>query len=434
MTSAGYHGSMPGGHPLAKLYTQAMEESASKKFPAACIYNNTGDVDTAPTKAPAVGGVECINCMCHSTENLYRYKKSAVARASDDFYPARPESHSVHLVNVAYNSLFLGEICLPDWDMFQSKHESAELHAAARSIGGCPVYVSDKPGEHNISLLKKLVLPDGSILRALQPGRPTRDCIFSDTGRDGNSALKVWNLNQQMATNAGGSRYIGNNNGGSGVIGAFNVQGVSWNFDTKKNDILEVNAFTSSTVTAFIRPHDVDSLRHFTGPFAVWLHRNQSMQLLDTGDCTIETDLEQREWEIYTVQSIQRNDDFSVQWAPIGLGSMLNSGGALIDVGPLEETTITTNTVGYENAGIIMKRIITADVKTRGPGLFVAYCQPRPSQVMIYDGTGSVPHIAFRHDKESGMLEFDLPSEPIEGKAHHVVVTWEEEEELSPFS
>jgi hypothetical protein len=40
-------------------------------------------------------------------------------------------------------------------------------------------------GNHDFNLLKKLVLPDGSILRAKLPGRPTRDCLFSDPARDG---------------------------------------------------------------------------------------------------------------------------------------------------------------------------------------------------------------------------------------------------------
>lgn len=44
---------------------------------------------------------------------------------------------------------------------------------------------SDKPGNHNFDLLKKLVLPDGTVLRAQLPGRPTRDCLFVDPARDG---------------------------------------------------------------------------------------------------------------------------------------------------------------------------------------------------------------------------------------------------------
>jgi hypothetical protein len=44
---------------------------------------------------------------------------------------------------------------------------------------------SDKPGVHDFSVLKKLVLPDGSILRARYAGRPTRDCLFTDPVMDG---------------------------------------------------------------------------------------------------------------------------------------------------------------------------------------------------------------------------------------------------------
>lgn len=106
-------------------------------------------------------------------------------RASDDFYPRDPVSHTIHIAAVAYNSVFLGEIMLPDWDMFHSLHPAAEYHGSARAISGGPVYVSDAPGKHNFDLLKKLVLPDGSILRARLPGRPTKDCLFSDPARDG---------------------------------------------------------------------------------------------------------------------------------------------------------------------------------------------------------------------------------------------------------
>ena len=49
-----------------------------------------------------------------------------------------------------------------------------------------PVLIcSDKPGVHDFNVLKKLVLPDGSILRARYAGRPTRDCLFNDPVMDG---------------------------------------------------------------------------------------------------------------------------------------------------------------------------------------------------------------------------------------------------------
>jgi hypothetical protein len=68
---------------------------------------------------------------------------TAVARASDDFYPRDASSHTVHIANVAYNSVFLGEVIQPDWDMFQSNHPAALLHAAARAVSGGAIYVSD---------------------------------------------------------------------------------------------------------------------------------------------------------------------------------------------------------------------------------------------------------------------------------------------------
>jgi len=43
---------------------------------------------------------------------------------------------------------------------------------------------SDRPGQHDFNILKKLVLPDGSVLRARYPGRPSRDCLFIDPVMD----------------------------------------------------------------------------------------------------------------------------------------------------------------------------------------------------------------------------------------------------------
>ncbi|XP_031405593.1 probable galactinol--sucrose galactosyltransferase 1 isoform X2 [Punica granatum] len=147
---------------LAQKYHKALEASVSKNFKD----NNI------------------ISCMSHNTDTLYSSKKTAVIRASDDFFPRDPASHTVHIASVAYNSVFLGEFMQPDWDMFHSRHPMAEYHGAARAVGGCPVYVSDKPECHDFNLLRKLVLPDGSILRAKLPGRPTKDCLFSDPTRD----------------------------------------------------------------------------------------------------------------------------------------------------------------------------------------------------------------------------------------------------------
>ncbi len=59
------------------------------------------------------------------------------------------------------------------------------------AIAGGPVHVSDRPGHHDFAILKRLVLPDGSVLRCQLPGRPTPDCLLSDVSRDGKTVLKV---------------------------------------------------------------------------------------------------------------------------------------------------------------------------------------------------------------------------------------------------
>eukprot|EP00466_Bigelowiella_natans_P011092 jgi/Bigna1/44825/e_gw1.103.7.1 len=152
-----------------------------------------------------------IGCMAHASENLFSFRDTPIARASDDFYPKDDRSHLQHVASCAYNSLFLGEIVIPDWDCFQSLHPAAMLHAVARGVGGCPIYVSDRVANSDSEILQKLVLPDGTTYRGMLPGRPTRDSLFASVQTDKRTALKVWNRN---AVN--------------GVVAAFNVQGWGW--------------------------------------------------------------------------------------------------------------------------------------------------------------------------------------------------------------
>ncbi|KAJ0959776.1 hypothetical protein J5N97_000534 [Dioscorea zingiberensis] len=106
---------------LTRQYHQALDASVSRNFEDNGI----------------------IACMSHNTDALYCAKQTAVVRASDDFYPRDPMSHTIHVAAVAYNSVFLGEFMLPDWDMFHSLHPAAEYHASARAISGGPVYVRE---------------------------------------------------------------------------------------------------------------------------------------------------------------------------------------------------------------------------------------------------------------------------------------------------
>lgn len=64
---------------------------------------------------------------------------------------------------------------LPDWDMFQTDHPWSSFHGAARCLSGGPVYITDIPGKHDVSLIQKLTAKtiDGRsvILRPEKIGR-----------------------------------------------------------------------------------------------------------------------------------------------------------------------------------------------------------------------------------------------------------------------
>ena len=316
-------------------------------------------------------GISCINCMSHSTENLYQYKKTSLIRASDDFYPDHEYSHTVHIINVAYNSLFLREICLPDWDMFHSKHPSGYLHGAARAVSGGMIYVSDKPGHHDAALLSKLVLKDGSILRASQSGVPTRDCLFTDVGRDGVSALKIWNIND---------------NSNVGIVAAFNVQGVQWSFDNRQN---VVNNESPRQVHAAVRAEDVEKFRGMEGRFVAYSHRSQSLSLLDTCAAEIDIPLKHREWELVSISPMYELK--KILFSPIGLVDMFNSGGAITSME-------------------IDQSLLRVELQCRGSGRFLVYSSDPPSKVTLGENR-SAKSLPFQFNPESGELCVTLDDE-----------------------
>lgn len=226
---------------------------------------------------------DLINCMSCSNDMLYSALNSTVTRTSDDFFPAQPETHGRHLHTNAYIGLWFGEFVLPDWDMFQSGHAMGALHAMARAVSGGPVYVSDKPAEHDAELLTKLVLPDGRILRAALPGRPTRDCLFTDPLTE-SVLLKVFN-----------------HNAGSGVIGAFNIR-------------------ADGDIAGRISPRDVVGL--VGQRFAVYRHSTAELRIL-TSDEDWPLELPPLCGDLFTISPVEQGV------APLGLVNMFNSGGSI---------------------------------------------------------------------------------------------------------
>ncbi|GMH01214.1 hypothetical protein Nepgr_003053 [Nepenthes gracilis] len=336
---------------LTREYQYALEESIARNFEE----NNL------------------ICCMSHNSDSIYSSKKSATARASEDFMPREPTLQTLHITSVAFNSLLLGEIVVPDWDMFHSRHSAADFHAAARAVGGCAVYVSDKPGMHDFNVLRKLVLPDGSVLRARFAGRPTRDCLFKDPVMDGESLLKIWNLNKL-----------------SGIVGVFNCQGVgNW---PMKHNTHDPPMSESSLLAGCMSPVDVEFLEEaaggdWAGDYAVYAFNSKSLSRVPkTGH--LEVSLSVLTFEIFTISPVLVFDD-NIHFAPIGLLNMYNSGGAV------ESLKSTLDPSGC---------MIT--VKARGCGSLGAYSSIKPRLCVV-----DKKEAEFTYDSRDRILIIELKGE-----------------------
>ncbi|CAF1859130.1 BnaC04g56100D [Brassica napus] len=305
---------------LAKAYFKALTSSVNKHF------DGNGVIASME---------HCNDFMFLGTEAI------SLGRVGDDFWCTDPSGdingtywlQGCHMVHCAYNSLWMGNFIQPDWDMFQSTHPCAEFHAASRAISGGPIYISDCVGQHDFDLLRRLVLPDGSILRCEYYALPTRDRLFEDPLHDGKTMLKIWNLNKY-----------------TGIIGAFNCQGGGWCRETRRNQCFSQCV---NTLTATTNPNDVEwnsgsnpiSIENVE-EFALFLSQSKKLVLSGPND-DLEITLEPFKFELITVSPVVTIEGNSVQFAPIGLVNMLNTSGAVRSLVYHEESV----EIGVRGAG-----------------------------------------------------------------------------------
>lgn len=214
-----------------------------------------------------------INCMGMAAENIFSRPISALSRNSDDFFPNRENSFREHALQNAYNSYYHGEFYWGDWDMFWTNHKESIQNAILRAVSGGPVYFSDPVGETDPAKIWPLILKDGQILRADQPGLPTKDCLFHNPQEE-QLPLKIWNT-------------INN----TGVIAAFNIHS------------------KEKQVNGSLSPSDVPNLKGER--FAVLDYINQKVMILNKGE-ELPLSLEKHSAALYIILPF---DDFT----PIGL-------------------------------------------------------------------------------------------------------------------
>lgn len=346
---------------LAKAYFAGLTESVRRHF----------------------GGNGVIASMEHCNDfMLLGTEAVALGRVGDDFWCTDPSGdpngtfwlQGCHMVHCAYNSLWMGNFIHPDWDMFQSTHPCAAFHAASRAVSGGPIYVSDSVGQHDFSLLRRLALPDGTILRCEGYALPTRDCLFADPLHDGKTVLKIWNVNRF-----------------AGVVGAFNCQGGGWSPEARRN-----KCFSEFSVPLAARasPSDVEWRTAKGGPgvivkgvsqFAVYMVEARELRLLRP-DEGVDLTLQPFTYELLVVAPVRViSPERAIKFAPIGLANMLNTAGA----------------VQAFEAKKDARGGVTAEVSVKGAGELVAYSSARPRLCKV---NGEEAEFAYK----DGMVTVDV--------------------------
>lgn len=118
----------------------------------------------------------------------------------------------------------------------------------------------------------------------------------------------------------------------TGVVGLFNCQGGGWCRETRSNKCASEYSKVVSSVTG---PSDIE-WKHGTNPipvegvqtFAMYLFREKKLMVAKPSD-TVAISLEPFNFELITVSPVKYLAKKSIQFAPLGLVNMLNTGGAV---------------------------------------------------------------------------------------------------------
>ncbi|KAF5455411.1 hypothetical protein F2P56_024988 [Juglans regia] len=344
---------------LAKAYYKGLSSSLSKNFKGSGLISSMQ---------------QCNDFFFLGTDQI------SMGRVGDDFWFQDPNGdpmgvywlQGVHMIHCAYNSMWMGQIIQPDWDMFQSDHLCAKFHAGSRAICGGPVYVSDSVGGHDFDLIKKLVYPDGTIPRCQYFALPTRDCIFKNPLFDQKTILKIWNFNKY-----------------GGVIGAFNCQGAGW--DPKEQRIKGYSdCYKPTSCSVHVRDIEWDQKTEAAQmgeaeEYAVYLSEAEELHLTTPKADAIQVTIQPSTFEIFSFVPVEKLGP-TLKFAPIGLTNMFNSGGSIQEL-------------EYIKSGTEMN----VKIKVKGGGRFLSYSSGSPKKCHLNGAEVAFEWLA------GGKLALNLP-------------------------
>jgi raffinose synthase len=301
---------------------------------------------------------QIIHCMAHDPSIFYQLpvlypNQVPLMRASDDHYPGNPNSHGPHIVACAFNSLLLGHLSVPDWDMFTTSMEDEQfvaLHTVARCISGGPVYVSDSPENVQKDVIDKVACADGTVLTCRDVAKPTLSCILRDPLATNGSCQTLFNYNGRRGKAT------------SLVVAVFNLCG-SGEWDYELLNYTPVESKVRSMRTTLVLGNQLLGLAHEFPPNLRFLAISA---LAKRRPEEVRADMVYQTAELHScacdfISFIPILSTRDVDIVPLGFRGMINGAGCI-----LEASTNDSNSIGMTVRGcgrfVVAIRSLTADI------------------------------------------------------------------------
>lgn len=224
------------------------------------------------------------------------------------------------------NNIFTSHLNgLPDWDMFQSAlPEYGGLHAAARCISGGPIYITDAPGQHDVSLIKQMSAPSPQghtvVLRPSRVALPINPFVTYNS----NQLLKVGNFCGSV--------------GGSSLVAVFNIS------EIENSELVSIDEFPGIVLgTKYV------IRSHRTGKVSRIHAKGEGNFICIT--------LPQGGWEFYNATPVQElaqtNSKAPFFFATFGLISAISGAAAIVSQSVNADTNRAVISVTLKALGIL---------------------------------------------------------------------------------
>lgn len=120
----------------------------------------------------------CINCTGMSHESIWNRFSGAINRNSSDFIPTDIETMPQFVYDNICNSFYHSLFYYTDWDMMWTNSPTTKLNTVMHAVSGSLLYISDKVGETNPSVVMPFVTAEGLLLTCDDYGVPVHDSLF----------------------------------------------------------------------------------------------------------------------------------------------------------------------------------------------------------------------------------------------------------------